>query len=255
MTVGWSGVAGDWQGPVLAAEGLSRIFAGPPTVTALHPCTFSVERGEMVAITGPSGSGKTTLLSLLGLLDAPSGGRLRLDGLDVSDLSDSARAAVRARQIGFVFQAFHLLGYRSVAANVELGLLYQGIGGRERRLRAMEVIEEIGLAGRAAALCSQLSGGERQRVAIARTLVRRPSLVLCDEPTGNLDTANAMSILSALKALHSLGMTVVVITHDAGVAATAERQFRITDGVLSEDNTPKPPTLATPMDMLPGSPQ
>lgn len=210
------------------------MFPGPPEVTALQPCSFQVTRGEFVAITGPSGSGKTTLLSLLGLLDAPSTGRYVLDGLDVAELSDNDRAGVRARRIGFVFQAFHLIGYRTVLENVELGLLYHGTPNRERRERALEVIERVGLTARKHGLCSQLSGGEKQRVAIARTLVRHPALVLCDEPTGNLDSANSDAILETLEALNAEGMTVVVITHDPSVAGRAQRNLQIRDGVLTE---------------------
>ncbi|CAB4365020.1 MAG: ATP-binding cassette domain-containing protein [Actinobacteria bacterium] len=219
---------------VVVVEGLSKVFRGPPEVAALRPCSFRVGAGEFVAITGPSGSGKTTLLSLLGLLDTPSSGRYLLDGVDVAGLSDNDRAGVRARQIGFVFQAFHLIGYRTVLENVELGLLYHGTAKAVRRERALEVIERVGLSGRMHGLCSQLSGGEKQRVAIARTLIRRPSLVLCDEPTGNLDTVNSDAILTTLEELHAEGMTVVVITHDAGVAARAQRNLQIRDGVLSE---------------------
>lgn len=219
-------------------EGLSKVFPGPPPVPALRPCTFSIGRGEFVAITGPSGSGKTTLLSLLGLLEAPTTGRYVLDGVDVAELSDNERAGVRARQIGFVFQAFHLLGYRTVAENVELGLVYQGVNKRARRESAAEVIDQVGLSSRRDALCAHLSGGEKQRVAIARTLVRQPSLVLCDEPTGNLDTANSESVLTLLGDLQSAGMTVVVITHDPTVAVHAQRNLRISDGVVSEHAVP-----------------
>ena len=221
---------------VVEVEGLSRVFPGPPTVAALQPCSFSIGRGELVAITGPSGSGKTTLLSLLGLLDSPTAGRYLLDGIDVAGLSDRRRAAVRALRIGFVFQAFHLIGYRSVLDNVELGLLYQGVGRRERRTRALEVIDTVGLSGRRFGLCNQLSGGEKQRVAIARALVGSPSLVLCDEPTGNLDSANTGQILELLDALHRAGQTVVIITHDEAISARAERRLAIRDGVVSGDN-------------------
>lgn len=215
-------------------EGLSKIFPGPPEVAALQPCTFAIQAGEFVAVTGPSGSGKTTLLSLLGLLDVPSAGRYLLDGFDVAELSDRDRAGVRARRIGFVFQAFHLVGYRSVLDNVELGLLYQGIAKRDRRVQALEVIERVGLTSRMNGLCSQLSGGEKQRVAIARALVRRPALVLCDEPTGNLDTANSEAILDALGELNGEGLAVVVITHDPTVAARASRHLALSDGQLVE---------------------
>jgi putative ABC transport system ATP-binding protein len=223
--------------PVVRVEELSKVFPGPPPVTALQPCTFSVDRGEYVAITGVSGSGKTTLLSLLGLLDVPTTGRYLLDGIDVARLSDRRRSAVRARQIGFVFQAFHLLGYRSVVDNVELGLLYQGIPKRRRRDLAGEVIEQVGLSHRRHALCSRLSGGEKQRVAIARTLVREPAVVLCDEPTGNLDSGTTAQVLGLLDELHARGMTIVMITHDPAIAALARRNLVISDGYLTETQT------------------
>jgi putative ABC transport system ATP-binding protein len=223
---------------VVDVEGLSKTFPGPPEVTALHPCTFTIERGEFVAITGPSGSGKTTLLSLLGLLDSPTTGRYTLDGLDVAELTDDQRAAVRARHLGFVFQSFHLIGYRTVLDNVELGLVHHGIPARQRRTAAIDTIERVGLTHRRDALCSHLSGGEKQRVAIARTLVRRPALVLCDEPTGNLDTTNSNAILTILEDLHANGMTVVIITHDPTVATRTQRQLHITDGTLTDTSTP-----------------
>jgi putative ABC transport system ATP-binding protein len=223
--------------PVVEVDGLSRVFAGPPPVTALQPCTFSIQRGQFVAVTGPSGSGKTTLLSLLGLLDTPSTGRYVLDGLDVAELSDRDRAGIRARRIGFVFQAFHLIGYRSVIDNVELGLLYHGISKRQRRTRALEVIERVGLTSRSNGLCSQLSGGEKQRVAIARTLVRAPALMLCDEPTGNLDTATSEQILDLIEALHDDGLTIVMITHDPTISARAQRRIEIRDGLAVEADT------------------
>lgn len=223
--------------PVVRVEELSRVFPGPPPVTALQPCTFSVDRGDYVAITGVSGSGKTTLLSLLGLLDVPTTGRYLLDGIDVARLSDRRRSAVRARQIGFVFQAFHLLGYRSVVDNVELGLLYQGIPKHRRRVLAGEVIEQVGLSHRRHALCSRLSGGEKQRVAIARTLVRKPAVVLCDEPTGNLDSGTTAQVLGLLDELHARGLTIIMITHDPAIAALARRNLVISDGYLTETQT------------------
>ena len=219
---------------MVVVDGLSKTFPGPPLVTALRPCSFRIGRGEFVAVTGPSGSGKTTLLSLLGLLDTPTAGRYLLDGVDVAGLSDRARAAVRARQIGFVFQAFHLIGYRSVLDNVEVGLLYQGVPRRERRRRATALIDQVGLGHRRDTSCSKLSGGEKQRVAIARTLIRRPSLVLCDEPTGNLDSATSDAVLGLLDELHAEGLTVVIITHDASVAGHAGRRLEIVDGTLTE---------------------
>jgi putative ABC transport system ATP-binding protein len=220
--------------PVAVVEGLSKVYPGPPEVVALRPCSFTIHHGEAVAITGASGSGKTTLLSLLGLLDTPTAGRYVLDGVDVAGLSDRQRSAVRARKIGFVFQAFHLVGYRSVLDNVELGLVYQGVSRRERRRRSSEVIDQVGLGHRRHTLCSRLSGGEKQRVAIARTLVRAPSLVLCDEPTGNLDTATSNQVLGLLDDLHQRGLTIVVITHDPVIAARAKRNLVISDGLLIE---------------------
>ena len=220
--------------PVVRVDGLSMIYPGPPEVTALQPCSFAIDRGDYVAVTGPSGSGKTTLLSLLGLLDIPTAGVYELDGVDVAQLSDKQRAGVRARRIGFVFQTFHLVGYRTVIDNVELGLLYHGLGRKERRRRALEVIEHVGLANRQHGLCSQLSGGEKQRVAIARTLIREPSLVLCDEPTGNLDTATSDQVLELIEQLHGSGLTVVIITHDPSIAAHAQRNLTIRDGIVTE---------------------
>jgi putative ABC transport system ATP-binding protein len=223
--------------PVVRVDGLSMVYPGPPEVAALRPCSFAIDRGDYVAITGPSGSGKTTLLSLLGLLDTPTAGVYELDGVDVAGLSDKQRAGVRARRIGFVFQAFHLVGYRTVIDNVELGLLYHGLGRKQRRRRALEVIEHVGLGSRQHGLCSQLSGGEKQRVAIARTLVREPSLVLCDEPTGNLDTATSDQVLGLIEQLHASGLTVVIITHDHSIAARAQRNLAIRDGIVTETAT------------------
>ena len=220
--------------PAVAVDGLTKTFTGPPQLTALHPCTFTIGAGEFVAVTGPSGSGKTTLLSLLGLLDVPTAGSYLLAGDDVANLSDNERAAVRAHHIGFVFQAFHLIGHRSVTDNVELGLLYQGTSRAERLELAHQAIDHVGLTSRADSRCSQLPGGEKQRVAIARTLVRRPTLVLCDEPTGNLDSATADTVLDQLHQLHHAGLTIMVITHDPGVAAQAGRNLTIHDGHLTE---------------------
>ena len=220
--------------PAVEVRDLSRRFDGPPDVVALAPCSFQIQRGEFVSIAGPSGSGKTTLLSILGLLDTPTSGEYLLAGDDVASLSDRERTAIRAHEIGFVFQAFHLVNYRSVIDNVELGLTYQGIGRQRRRAAADEVVEQVGLAHRRNALCSVLSGGEKQRVAIARTLVRRPMLVLCDEPTGNLDSASSHQVLDLVHELHDGGLTVIVITHDHGVASRADRRFSIVDGFVTE---------------------
>lgn len=219
---------------VVALHGLTKVFNGPPEVTALHPASFTILRGEYVAVTGASGSGKTTLLSLLGLLDTPTAGTYMLDGVDVAGLDENEQAAARATRIGFVFQSFHLIGYRTVLHNVELGLVYQGVDGNERRRRALDVIDQVGLTHRRHALCSTLSGGEKQRVAIARTLAKRPALVLCDEPTGNLDSVTTAQVLALLNELHQRGLTIVMITHDPAIAASAQRCLTIADGVVTE---------------------
>ncbi|CAB4789115.1 MAG: ATP-binding cassette domain-containing protein [Actinobacteria bacterium] len=219
---------------IIVLDGLSKTFAGPPPVTALHPCNLTIRQGEYVAVTGASGSGKTTLLSLLGLLDTSTTGRYLLDGQDVATLSDAARSALRSHKIGFVFQAFHLVGYRTVLDNVQLGLVYQGVPKVQRYSRALDAVERVGLAHRRNSTCATLSGGEKQRVAIARTFVREPKLVLCDEPTGNLDSATSQQILELLHGFHMSGATIMVITHDRAVADVAQRRLSITDGVLSE---------------------
>ena len=167
-------------------------------------------------------------------LDHWDAGSVTLDGADIAAMDDTQRAALRRDRIGFVFQAFHLVHYRSVRDNVELGLIYQGVARRERRRRADDVIDQVGLSRRRHALCSQLSGGERQRVAIARALVREPALVLCDEPTGNLDTATTAQILGLLGELHERGLTIVTITHDPSIAGRAQRNLVISDGMLTE---------------------
>ncbi|MEU9862922.1 ABC transporter ATP-binding protein [Streptomyces sp. NPDC047971] len=213
---------------------VSLTYPGPPPVTALRPCELVVGKGEFITIVGPSGSGKSTFLNVAGLLDAPTGGSYLLDGIDTAGLRDGDRTALRGRRIGFVFQSFHLLPHRSATENVMLSMVYSAVPRAERRARARASLERVGLGHRVDALPGRLSGGERQRVAIARALAGRPSLLLCDEPTGNLDSDNAESVLGLLAELHASGMTIVVITHDAEVAARGERTVTIRDGVLSE---------------------
>ncbi|MGW1772185.1 ABC transporter ATP-binding protein [Streptomyces sp. NPDC002104] len=219
--------------PVIEFRGIGLTYPGPPPVAALRACDLTVGRGEFVAVVGPSGSGKSTFLNIVGLLDAPTGGTYLLDGIDTGTLRDADRTALRGLRIGFVFQSFHLLPQRSALENVMLALVYDGTPRRERRARARHALEQVGLGHRVGSLPTRLSGGERQRVAIARALVTRPSLLLCDEPTGNLDTANADAVLALLERLHADGMTVLVITHDPLVAARAKRTVTIRDGVLS----------------------
>ncbi|KQV21763.1 MULTISPECIES: ABC transporter ATP-binding protein [unclassified Kitasatospora] len=218
---------------VIELHGVGLTYPGPPPVPALQPCELTVRRGEYVTITGPSGSGKSTLLNLLGLLDRPTEGRYLLDGVDTAPLPERERTALRAYRIGFVFQSFHLLPHRSATENVTLSQLYRGTGARTRRREAQAALERVGLGHRKDALPSRLSGGERQRVAIARALAGEPSLLLCDEPTGNLDSATADTVLELIDTLHRDGMTVLMITHDTGIASRAGRVVSIKDGVLT----------------------
>ncbi|MFC5217597.1 ABC transporter ATP-binding protein [Streptomyces coerulescens] len=220
--------------PVVEFRGVALTYPGPPPVRALKACELTIRQGEYVTIVGPSGSGKSTFLNIAGLLDAPTEGRYLLDGIDTGTLCDADRTGLRGRRIGFVFQSFHLLPHRSALENVMLAMVYNTSARRGRRERARDALERVGLGHRTDALPTRLSGGERQRVAIARALVARPSLLLCDEPTGNLDTATAESILLLLDELHRNGLTLVVITHDPDVAARGQRTLAIRDGLLSE---------------------
>jgi ABC-type lipoprotein export system ATPase subunit len=220
--------------PVVELRGISRTFDRDPPVHALRGVDLTIWPGEWLAIVGPSGSGKSTLLNVLGLLDRQTAGTYRLDGVDVNDLDDLARAGVRGRRIGFVFQAFHLLPHRSVLENVMLAELYMGAPRKGRRERALEALERVGLGDRADFLPTRLSGGQRQRAAIARSLMAEPSLLLCDEPTGNLDSKSADNVLDILGGLSQDGMTLIVITHDEHVASRADRRVRIMDGELVE---------------------
>ena len=220
--------------PVIELLGLTRTYPGPPQVTALRSADLVIEAGDYVAVTGPSGSGKSTLVHLLGLLDSPTGGSYLLDGLDTSRLDDRDRSALRGRRIGLVFQAFHLMPYRTALENVLLATLYNSTPRGERVTDAVEALGSVGLGHRLDALPTTLSGGECQRVAIARALVNRPSLLLCDEPTGNLDSGNADAVMALLDRLNAAGFTVVVITHDARVASHTSRRVAISDGVLEQ---------------------
>ncbi len=227
----------DTEPPVIEFRGIGLTYPGPPPVTALRPCDLTVRRGDFLAVVGPSGSGKSTFLNIAGLLDTPTSGTYLLDGIDTGRLRDADRTALRGLRIGFVFQSFHLMPQRSALENVALALVYDGTPRRERADRARRALKQVGLGHRVDSLPTRLSGGERQRVAIARALVTRPSLLLCDEPTGNLDTANADSVLALLEDLHRDGMTVLVITHDPLVAARAQSMVTIRDGVLSLSGT------------------
>jgi macrolide transport system ATP-binding/permease protein len=223
--------------PVVELEGVTRRFgANSGRVDALVDVDLRVDDGDWVAIVGPSGSGKSTLLHILGCLDVPSAGSYRFRGIDVAGLTDRQRAGLRCRGIGFVFQSFHLLEYRTVVENVMLSEVYRrGPHGPRRAARAAAVLDQVGLAPRAGFRPGTLSGGERQRVAIARALMGAPELLLCDEPTGNLDSATTRTILDLVAELNAAGMTIVMITHEQDVAARAGRQVHIIDGRLGEE--------------------
>lgn len=222
---------------VIKLEGVFKVFETETVTThALSNIDLQVERGEYIAIAGPSGCGKSTLLSILGLLDTATSGAYFLDGQPVTGLSAKQRARVRNRQIGFIFQSFNLLGDRTVAQNVELPLTYRGLSASERRAQVMRALDRVGMTARASHYPSQLSGGQQQRVAVARAVVGDPSLLLADEPTGNLDSKNGAAVMKLLRELHATGATVCLVTHDPRFAEDANRVMRLLDGELVKDD-------------------
>ncbi|HAC15464.1 MAG TPA: macrolide ABC transporter ATP-binding protein [Bacteroidetes bacterium] len=217
---------------------------GTQTVHALRGVSFEIKQNEYVAIMGPSGSGKSTMMNIIGCLDTPSKGDYILNGHDVKKLTDNQLAEVRNREIGFVFQTFNLLPRSTALANVELPLIYSGIRSSERRKRAIEVLEKVGLADRMHHKPNELSGGQRQRVAVARALINNPSILLADEPTGNLDSKTGQEIMELFEELHAAGNTIILVTHEEEIAAHARRIIRLRDGLLESDTIVAAPILA-----------
>jgi putative ABC transport system ATP-binding protein len=218
---------------VIETHGLTKVFGvNGNAVHALRGIDLEVARGEFVALVGPSGSGKSTLMAILGCLDSPTAGSYALDGQPVEGLSGSALARIRNEKVGFVFQTYNLLPKATVARNVELPMLYAGIGGRERRERSLALLERVGIPEKAGRLPAELSGGQRQRVAIARALANGPALLLADEPTGALDSKTGAEVLGLFQELHRQGNTVVLVTHDPAIAALASRRVELYDGLV-----------------------
>jgi putative ABC transport system ATP-binding protein len=223
------------SGSVIELQNVTKVYqTGSISVAALRGVSISIDSGEYVAIVGPSGSGKSTLMHILGCLDTPTAGTFHLAGEDVSHMSEEALALVRNRRIGFVFQQFNLLASMTAWQNVELPLAYAGVHRAERKERAMAALAKVGLAGRVQHRPGELSGGQQQRVAVARALVTEPDLILADEPTGNLDSVSADDVLGLMNELHEAGRTLVLITHDVGVASAAGRVIGIRDGLVTE---------------------
>ena len=232
---------GSTSKPIIAIRNISKTYAmGEAEVHALRGVSLTIERGDFVAIMGASGSGKSTMMNILGCLDVPSKGWFWLDGVDVRGLDEAALSIVRSRKIGFVFQSYNLIPRTTALANVELPLAYAGVRAKERRARAVAALEAVGLGQRIDHLPSEMSGGQQQRVAVARAIVTNPSMILADEPTGNLDSAAAEDVMHIFSRLNAEGRTVVLITHEADIAEFAKRVIRLRDGEITEDRRQAP---------------
>ena len=233
------------ENPVIQISNITRFYQmGDTTVKALNGVSFDVRRNEYIAIMGPSGSGKSTLMNMIGCLDTPSGGEYILNNNRVSEMNDAELAEVRNREIGFVFQTFNLLPRTSCLANVELPLIYAGVKAAERKERAIEVLTKVGLGDRVDHKPNELSGGQRQRVAIARALVNSPSILLADEPTGNLDSKTGVEIMHLFEELYQQGNTIILVTHENDIAEHSRRIVRLRDGLIETDEPVLNPTLA-----------
>lgn len=233
---------------VISTKDISRIYQmGSETIRALKSVTIEIKQGEYVSFMGPSGSGKSTLMNMIGCLDTPSGGRYILNGMDVSDMTENELAEVRNKEIGFVFQTFNLLPRASSLENVALPLIYAGYSKSEREERALAALDGVGLADRAHHRPNELSGGQRQRVAIARALVNNPSILLADEPTGNLDTKTSYDIMDLFANLHDKGNTIIMVTHEDDIAQYSHRIVRMRDGLIETDTVNESPTRGNPM--------
>ncbi len=228
---------------IVSLRSVSRTYRSDAVVVAaVRDVSFDIRKGETLAIMGPSGSGKSTLMHMIGLLDTPSEGRIYLEGAAIADLSEDQRSRLRALKLGFVFQSYNLLARHNAIENVALPLVYSGVGGKERQRRAEKCLQAVGLAHRARHFPKQLSGGEQQRVAIARSLVCNPAIILADEPTGALDSSTGDEVLRLFRALGDMGQTVVIVTHDAKVAEKCKRIIRLLDGrVVADDAVPQAP--------------
>lgn len=234
------------ESPIIEIRDLHKEYVmGTQVVRALRGVSFNLMRNEYVAIMGPSGSGKSTLMNMIGCLDTPTRGDYILNGKNVSDLSDNELAAVRNKEIGFVFQTFNLLARSNCLSNVELPLIYSGMRSSERKKRALDVLDKVGLSDRVDHKPNELSGGQRQRVAVARALVNNPSILLADEPTGNLDSKTGQEIMQLFEELYGQGNTIIVVTHEEDIAAHARRIIRLRDGLLESDTSVDNPVLAT----------